>query len=1072
MLAKVNLLGLLLSLCLLGCSGNNKNTDAVPSVQIKRFSGVVNNSSIAGMKIAAIPIGKHGQFRLNTDGELDAVTRNSDAAGRYGVVIEVKELGPYIITATSLEANDTSVPPIELAKSTCQLAAGCIVSGTTIPFGSEYPLAANLQWSAAVESISDGQFIVVNPITEMARVFGFSIYTNNRTDVAVTSGSTAAPNYYSHYGIAKGNSQTASLLGFTDILSIEPVNLFSLHQLLQGASTSLQDSIRYGALVAAWQQLELEHNNGLLADEFPFQAEVIVQFIANQGQLYQAAPLDNQILSLKQWYSTALANLIAVREYHVGLGRSIPNEVNLVITRFQQEIAGLRDGELTEAKPTIIEQLQLDYVDAVVKTKAMVEHVSDLKNNFATDEFRLSIKNSSDLVTAEVKRLAPKWDGMMQNLLSVYQYYLSCTQSTCDSQSTWHKAENIYVAVDKKLTIKQSENTELELSQGLVFDKKNPEGSTETNVHDLFLSGAFEFDGLRIEFSDFSTEGSESIRSSLSFSFSQALAELPARPALIPGGKGATEDESLIPDAIELTLPDFKLYDPSTIGKVNEFIVSGVFSALMVANTDIGDFTEGLAAIDKLGKRYSLSNVQTTIKVVGSKKGSLIDGTELRDNAVIGLQAIASEAIVSKANPSAYFPDAVYPTFEAFFNSREGYSVGSTSPRPIVVSRRGVMNFPKLNIEGELAGDNSTVEVQYLELDYAIGGLERYVVYPKIEGDDKYWGLICTAQPEVEADLVDPEYTKVVKDAEGNVVKDAEGNAVMQSLLTCQFRDKYEGESTPDAYINQVYSLNKDFVNLRELNGQGTYRISYPATTTNVDGKNVQVLDGFPMGVTAYHGVIEQAIVLGVDSLRLQFKPELVNQEVSAYLPETVLDVSLVWRTHDVIDINVLLAFDAEQKFNNPDGSGLPYLATGSDVESYSVAYRTDSAGDESGEYTMAWSGVHFVDGPVDGTKVMQRTDDVDLKEGVFAGIGSNVTYSPYSARELQQQQSNGIDGTKATEEKCGFFARGGSTQEGEDCDAIAYLTFRGLVTGSIREERDGVYVIRYIDGTWQVLGG
>jgi hypothetical protein len=226
------------------------------------------------------------------------------------------------------------------------------------------------------------------------------------------------------------------------------------------------------------------------------------------------------------------------------------------------------------------------------------------------------------------------------------------------------------------------------------------------------------------------------------------------------------------------------------------------------------------------------------------------------------------------------------------------------------------------------------------------------------------------------------------------------------------------------------------------------------------------------MGVTAYHGVIEQAIVLGVDSLRLQFKPELVNQEVSAYLPETVLDVSLVWRTHDVIDINVLLAFDAEQKFNNPDGSGLPYLATGSDVESYSVAYRTDSAGDESGEYTMAWSGVHFVDGPVDGTKVMQRTDDVDLKEGVFAGIGSNVTYSPYSARELQQQQSNGIDGTKATEEKCGFFARGGSTQEGEDCDAIAYLTFRGLVTGSIREERDGVYVIRYIDGTWQVLGG
>jgi hypothetical protein len=199
--------------------------------------------------------------------------------------------------------------------------------------------------------------------------------------------------------------------------------------------------------------------------------------------------------------------------------------------------------------------------------------------------------------------------------------------------------------------------------------------------------------------------------------------------------------------------------------------------------------------------------------------------------------------------------------------------------------------------------------------------------------------------------------------------------------------------------------------------------------------------------------------------MRLQFKPNLVNQAGASYLPKSILDVSLVWRTHDVIQVNVLMAFDAEHVINHQTGSGLPYLAVGSDSESYSVAYITDAEGNESGEYVMAWGGVEFIDGPVKGTKILQKTEDEQTKDGLFAGIGSNVSYSPYTNSEIEEFGNN------ASEEKCGFFSRGVAPTVGEDCDAIAYLTFRGLVTGSLREERDGVYVIRYIDGSWQVLG-
>jgi len=81
------------------------------------------------------------------------------------------------------------------------------------------------------------------------------------------------------------------------------------------------------------------------------------------------------------------------------------------------------------------------------------------------------------------------------------------------------------------------------------------------------------------------------------------------------------------------------------------------------------------------------------------------------------------------------------------------------------------------------------------------------------------------------------------------------------------------------------------------------------------------------------------------------------------------------------------------------------------------------------------------------------------LKEDIAVEIGSNVFY--------KQANSSAAE----SEEKCGFLSRGQRTDEGIECDAIAYLTYRGLVTGSIREERDGVYVVRYIDDTWQVLG-
>lgn len=1054
---------------LVACSGNNSSSVTTPDTSLKRFSGVVNNSSVSGATISAIPVGNHGQFRKDENNEIDAVSLSSDEDGRYGILLKIEEDGAFIVSATAPNADTEAEVQPAPANMQCQVVAGCLVTGNLISFGSLYPMPAKDRWSAAVEFVSDGQFVVINPITEMATLLGFSTYVGSSDDTEIKEeGSVAAPGYYSNYGIAKGNSQTAALFGLTDIISVEPINLFSLHNISISSSTSLQDSIRYGALLAAWESLELNYNSSILEGDFSFREEVVFEYVSNQGQLYQAEPLDNQKLSMKSLYEAAASNLSAARDFHMSLSRSIPNEVNLVIDKLEQEAERFQDGVLTSAESQITKQLIDDYSDAILKSKAMVNYISDLSNNFADEEYRNSVQEASTLATDEIKRLSPKFDILMQQLLAIQEYYLSCASGSCDVASPWHGGDNIYSSENKSLTIVQSEDAKLELSQAMVFDSASPEGSTATNSHDLFITGAIEFDGLRFELSDFSSDSVATIKSGIRSSFPKVLSELPEHPDLIEGGKGARVDEGLVPDAIELALPSFKLYDKSLVGADKELTVSGGLSALMIANVDSSDFIEGKDDKDKLGKRYNLANVSSTLTVAGSKQGELEDGTELRDSAVLSVQAVASESVISEGNLAAYFPDTVYPTFESFFKPRENFSVGDESPSALVVSRRGVMNFPKLDTEG-VASEEEVISVDYLELDYEVGGLERYVVYPKIGDDDQYWGLVCSATAEDEKDLIGPEWTKTVKDDEG---KD-----VIKVLLTCGVRQKFSGESTPDSLINSVYAINKDFVNLREYNGQGVYRVAYDLEVKGKDdeGEDIVGLSDFSDAEDTHGGVIEQTIVLGVDSMRLQFKPELVNDAATKFLPETVFDVSLVWRRHDLIDVNIFLAFNADENYNNPNGTGLPYLGVGSDVESYSIAYRTDENGNELGEYVFAWSGVQFVDGPIgsDGKpiKVMQRTSDESLKEGFIAGIGSNVEYRDYTQREQDALDLSAEEIAAVQEEKCGFFDRGQKTEGGENCSAIAYLTFRGLVTGVLREEQDGVYVIRYIDGSWQAFG-
>ena len=63
---------------------------------------------------------------------------------------------------------------------------------------------------------------------QMARALGYTTYINDGTNISgdlesdLAEANKPAANYYSNHGILKGNTQTASLVGLSDVLSIEP----------------------------------------------------------------------------------------------------------------------------------------------------------------------------------------------------------------------------------------------------------------------------------------------------------------------------------------------------------------------------------------------------------------------------------------------------------------------------------------------------------------------------------------------------------------------------------------------------------------------------------------------------------------------------------------------------------------------------------------------------------------------------------------------------------------------------------------------------------------------------------
>jgi len=1075
---------LILSILLSACSGNESSIVSMTSDNLNVVVGIVQSGKADNIQVQGVAVTVNGQLTVDAEtGALSGVQARTNSRGRYAIGLNYENESAIILFARGSDSTEET----HVSKVQCKLPQSCSIKEgdqdllTTVKFGGfyspeyyydysensakdtdpetndEFIAYDTTLWSAGIEIAARGQFININSITDMAGAHGFSTYINDGTgpcDNTSCEANSQAGDYFSKYGIMKSNTQVADLIGLSDIISLEPANIVDLDTVSATTSATLQASIRYGALLAALQQIQLAHDNNLVnKTDRRFRRVLNLQYAQNKGQIYQAGGPVEQVLTKETWFSAAKLLLEAANTHFVNSNKTLPTEVGSAITAFGKDLEGLVVGELTTASPSVSTSLADSYNNEVEFTKAMLNHLTVIADEFSNPAYRAKARAYQQQLNTIGDEVSPAFNAITDSFLQLYGYYLSCTHASCDTNNYWHQfngaiAGSGYDSDTKILTLKYSadEGDQLVVSQAIVdLDTTDADDSpSESSVIDLIVAGVFKDGDLTLT-TDFSEEklGAASLRVSYDHdgndedTFIDKHSELQLDSILaILNPSMPAPPTPVYPRFYEFTFPAMELhYKPSDpADSANELTLKGAYSWLLRGVTNIRNKEEP--------RRYNLNNLTAVMNLEGVDLDGVDDDSILADTTVISITA-------SGFNSSNYYPDSTFPEIENYFVPGEGHEYGAASGMDIVkIEIVEDYQFPQIDetgkpIAGSILGgdvvDGKGIGVEILRFNYLHSGSSAFIAYPVGE-DGKFLGLLCTVTAEneeyFEARLISAE--------------DQSGEDPV-NIFNCISQDFYEGDANVNNLINQMWDLDpqvKDLIKAVNVRGEGVYFADFIA-----EGDNDDDLPEFVNGAL-YTGTMVAPATLGIDNVRLQIRPMLVKADNTAKLPEVAVDLNLVYPTRSSINVGLFVAYNPEQIINTDEG--LPIVAAGDDVESYYIAYKTTPEGDEVGEFVFNWYGAQLIDGDND-SKYLQDFDETNSApvENFLFNLGTDVAY--------------GETNTEAGHVRCGLVLP--SRDSDQECDAIAYLTFRGFVTGTVRQERPGVYVARFINGDWMVLG-
>jgi len=250
------------------------------------------------------------------------------------------------------------------------------------------------------------------------------------------------------------------------------------------------------------------------------------------------------------------------------------------------------------------------------------------------------------------------------------------------------------------------------------------------------------------------------------------------------------------------------------------------------------------------------------------------------------------------------------------------------------------------------------------------------------------------------------------------------------------------GEVTLDELIESNYENGQlsEYV----IAANGTYSIDL-SDYGLIDGEGN--FNGMVVGVEygPFDGSFVAPVQLGISTMSVALNSNLLNEE-GEYIP-TAAELALSREVDDIYSASLAYSYGADESYDFlSDAIG---VGVGANAQAFVVEYAVteEELANENDEL-----------------------ETIEIERGAWTVYRSGVTLGGDEQSVLSHIITRTEYTQGGTEEACGLNDRDKLSSAG-DCDAVAYLTVRGSLVGTIREERDGVFVARFVDGTWMIIG-
>lgn len=1005
-------ISLLLSICLLAaCSGNGSSTTR-KTEPVKYVNGYVGSSGVQNAVVQAVPIDVQGQTTTEAvtreDGTKAEVYAGAKASSTTLAYYQVKlgndDIGRPVTLIISGKDDEATVER-------CELVNGCYGGWnyrTTKAVPAEYELRAS------VGSAQNNMRINANWVTHLASALAYTSYIDNSGDG--TNPDTPKAGVYTPFTIERANLWLSALFGLSDIISLRPLAPSELYKDSGLASAIKQESIIYGAIVAAGQQLAFETGQ----DQVDWLADMVDEFLHNQGQLYQRSSVGTSF-SLYRIYNAAKTLLQENRTYIASQNYSVPSELSGAITVLDQRLAALEDQTDQLTNIDIPASQVNDWLDRINNARAFMADLNERLVNYKGQDINTCPAGTpqtdascvhSFIDPAYVEKtvnyysalnsiyygIAPQLSAGTRTVKDLVLELIACVNATCTPA-----AGHVYDAATKKLTAEGLTLTMVPVELGAAIEEEG-----NYNAFDIQLLGELIIDPDEPEVPNIPGEAIEPLDTVASIKFKEVKTtnadgdevKSYSRVRIVYSGDDgydAPPDPVVTPPlGYDLEWPDVVV--PAMVNGVKQEF--GLYiSAKLIGVNDIVENNNELTPPSPL--HYNLTSIAVSLTASSEVKGSITENgeeVELKDLAQVTLSAEAT-------NAANYYSDSVWPELDDFFRIRSGYEAGLIEPglfEYLFMENQSVL-FSKIDDEEVYR------QADYIDVEIKNYGINRLEIFSDTDGLPglRKCSVVINEANERETDVC----TQLSE----------EENLSIQKLI------------------------DDDRLGLFSIPSRGAYKPLFP----DVDDDGVHEL--FVGSNVELDGELKAVFTQGINNLHVRAAHELTEEQDGSVgrSPLAIVDMKLTRTSKDVWDLAIAAGYDYDYLVDVlPTGVRAQSLYLSYLVGNNSVKEEDDNQVETVRDFTFEIGGMIIYRG---GVKLFTTGDK---GESIGITLASRVDY-----------ELNG------TAQPCGIINRKDESVTGS-CNAVGYLTYRNSIVGVIREERDGVYVVRFSDGQFLVLGG